>query len=119
MKGFGFVAIVVVTVFLFGVGTPFVLVRLGSVVPASTPRPTLAPDPTSVPTVTLQAAPGQNVVQMFDSVSGDSAVTRFATGLRCYQLDGPIHVTESGVSMSFYKLNCMNTIGYVNTKWVR
>jgi hypothetical protein len=61
-----------------------------------------------------------NVVQMFDTISSDdSIVTRFATGLQCAKLSGPHDITESGVSMRFYKLECMGKTDYVNTKWVR
>lgn len=57
---------------------------------------------------------------MFGSIySGGGTVTSFRTGTECVKLDGPLRITEGGVSMSFYKLTCNGRTGYVNTKWVR
>lgn len=90
-------------------------------IPTSTPAPTPTPRPTKRPgVVTLKAAPGNTQVQMFGSIySGGGTVTRFRTGTECVKLDGPMRITEGGVSMSFYKLTCNGRTGYVNTKWVR
>ena len=90
-------------------------------VPTSTPAPTATPRPTKMPgTVILQGAPGNSVVQMFDSLSDDaSVVATFRNGTEC-QKSGRLHqVSVAGVSMSFYRINCHGTGGYVNSRWVR
>lgn len=89
--------------------------------PTTTPAPTPTPRPTRTPgTVILQGAPGNSVVQMFDSLSDDaSVVATFSNGTEC-QKSGRLHqVSVAGVSMSFYRINCHGTGGYVNSRWVR
>lgn len=65
----------------------------------------------------LRAAPGNTVVQMFDTLSDgpNVKVTTFPDGWGCTKLGGLI--TSGG--MSFYKLDCGNRTGYVNADWVR
>lgn len=87
----------------------------------STPAPTATPRPTKVPgTVILQAAPGDSVVQMFGSLSDDaSVIAAFRSGTECQKSGRLRQVTVAGVSMSFYRINCHGTGGYVNSRWVR
>jgi hypothetical protein len=70
--------------------------------------------------VTLQAAPGNTEVQMFEHVgSGDEGkVSRFPDGASCTKFGGPTPVSVEGISMSFYRLTCNGVTGYVNVKWV-
>jgi hypothetical protein len=70
--------------------------------------------------VTLHATPGNTVVQMFASIAPDPnlVVTEFRDGTQCDLLDGPIVYTPKDTRMTFYKLNCNGTIGYVNTEQV-
>src|SRR5262245_807726 len=70
--------------------------------------------------VTLHAAPGQSVVQMFNSLgSGSQTVTHaFPTGTKCVKVDGPFPYKEAGIAMNFYRIQCGNVMGYVNTKWI-
>lgn len=71
-------------------------------------------------TVTLQAAPGNSIVQMFDTMFASAKVIRtLPDGSSCSLVDGPWKTSDSGITMSFYKLTCDNTTGYVNAKWVR
>lgn len=70
--------------------------------------------------VTLQSSAVSNVVQMFDTLAVDAAVIeQYPDGTRCTRLRGPTDASVDGISMSFYRLNCNGTRGYVNTKWVR
>ena len=139
MKNLGVFVTTVIVVFFLGLSAPLLLEKLGVLqpvvvktassrmalptntpAPTKRPLPTSNPVPTSLPIMTLQSAPGQNIVQMFDSISSNnSTVTRFATGLQCLHLSGPHTITEGGVTMSFYKLDCLGKRGYVNTQWVR
>lgn len=70
--------------------------------------------------VTLRAAPGNTVVQMFESVGPgpNDAVARFPSSTRCTKIGGPTSVTIEGLSMRFYRLECNGTTGYVNARWV-
>lgn len=70
--------------------------------------------------VTLQAAPGNETVQMFEHAgAGDEGkVTTFRDGTICRKLSGPTTVTIEGIAMSFYKLDCGENSGYVNARWV-
>lgn len=71
-------------------------------------------------TVTLRAAPGNTVVQIFDSTGAQAAVIRqLPNGTTCSKISGPTAVNVEGISMSFYKLSCADVAGYVNAKWVR
>lgn len=90
-------------------------------IPTNTPAPTPTPRPTRTPgTVILQAAQGNSVVQMFGSLSDDaSVIATFRSGTECRKYGRLHHVTVAGVSMSFYRINCHGTGGYVNSKWVR
>ena len=77
------------------------------------------PMPPSAYDVYLTAAPGNSVVQMFDSMFDSAKVIRtFPAGSTCAFVGGPWQTSESGITMSFYKLTCDNTSGYVNAKWV-
>lgn len=71
--------------------------------------------------VTLQAAPGNNTVQMFERVGpGDEgAITQLPDGAHCSIISGPTTVVIEGISMRFYRLTCSGNIGYVNARWVR
>lgn len=66
--------------------------------------------------VILRAAPGNTMVQMFDTLSDspDVNVTTFPDGWGCTKLGGLTHYG----GISFYKLDCGNKTGYVNAKWV-
>lgn len=67
--------------------------------------------------VLLRAAPGNTVVQMFDTLRDgpDVNVTTFPDGWGCTQLGG----LTSFEGMNFYKLDCGTKTGYVNAQWVR
>jgi hypothetical protein len=71
-------------------------------------------------TVTLQAAPGNNIVQMFEKVgAGDEGkVSHFPDGTTCKALGGPTAVNIEGISMTFRRVTCNGITGYVNAKWV-
>lgn len=70
--------------------------------------------------VTLYAAPGNSAVSMFSSMTASAEMVRsFPDGYACTKLDGPWKTSDSGVSMSFYKLSCGGQSGWVNAKWVR
>jgi len=69
-------------------------------------------------TVRVHAASGNTIVQMFDSMTGKGNAYHLMDGETCTKLDGPWQTSESGIPMSFVKLNCGNRIGWVNTKWV-
>jgi len=70
--------------------------------------------------VTLRAAPGNTEVTMFEVVGeGSNDVTNFfRNGTVCTKLGNPNQVSIQGINMSFYKLTCNGTTGYVNAKWV-
>lgn len=124
MKIIGWFFVIAIGVFMVGLSIQVSFVRPangGSLAPKTVaPTPTRIPTATRLPgTVTLRAAPGNSQVQMFDTLSGNSDGTAFSAGTECTKLDGPTRITESGVSMSFYKLRCNGRTGYVNTKWVR
>lgn len=79
-----------------------------------TPRPTLLPNQ-----VALDAAPGNDVVQMFDAVAVDAKViAELPDGARCKKMSEPIASNVEGIAMSFYQLDCDGTVGFVNAKWV-
>ena len=67
--------------------------------------------------VLLHAAPGNSVVQMFDTLRDgpDVNVTTFPDGWGCTKLGG----LTSFEGMNFYKLDCGTKTGYVNANWVR
>lgn len=90
-------------------------------VPTATPGPpTATPRPTSADNiVTLQAASGNNQVQMFDALRSDATISTFRDGFRCSQISSRLRYEEGGVVMFFYKLDCGGKVGYVNAKWVR
>jgi len=70
--------------------------------------------------VTLQAAPGNTEVQMFDSAEADAdVIRRFAAGTSCTKFGGPTTVNVEGIRMDFYRLTCNGITGYVNVKWAR
>jgi hypothetical protein len=70
--------------------------------------------------VTLRAAPGNTIVQMFPRLDDDTQVKKFDDGTRCEKLQGPIpvHISGGGV-IDFYHLSCNGASGYVNAQWVR
>lgn len=71
--------------------------------------------------VTLHAAPGNSVVQMFDELrdSPDVKITTFPDGWGCTKLSDRLAVGDGSTAMYFYKLDCGNRTGYVNVNWVR
>lgn len=74
----------------------------------------------SVNQVMLRAAPGKTEVMMLEGVGEgpNDEVTFFKDGTICTKLNGPNWVEIQGVGMSFYRLTCNGTTGYVNVKWV-
>lgn len=72
-------------------------------------------------TVTLEAAPGNSKVQMFDTLTErpNEKVSTFRDGFRCSKLSDLLRVGEGPHAMYFYKLDCGGKIGYVNANWVR
>lgn len=70
--------------------------------------------------VTLDAAPGNSIVQMFAAPgSGADAFATFADGTACTKLDGPSRIDlGDGITSDYYKLTCNGQTGYVNVKWV-
>lgn len=78
-------------------------------------------NPDEAPNATLRAAPGNNWVQMFDTLieRPNEKVTIFDDGFRCTKLSDLLRVGEGPHAMYFYKLNCGGKIGYVNKNWVR
>lgn len=71
-------------------------------------------------TVTLTAAPGNSIVQMFgsDASTQEQVIATFPSGTKCEKISGPTAVSISGISMRFYKLNCDGQVGEVNARWV-
>lgn len=90
--------------------------------PVAHVQPVAASSKSALPSpdaVTLRAAPGNTVVQMFDSVGVDAAVLRqYPSGERCTRISGPSAVSIEGIAMRFYKLYCNGASGYVNAQWV-
>lgn len=70
--------------------------------------------------VTLNAAPGNTIVQMFsDPGSGAEASRTFRDGTSCTKLDGPMRFDlGGGITSDYYRLSCNGQTGYVNVKWV-
>ena len=69
-------------------------------------------------TVHVHAAPGNSTVQMFDSMYSNSQARLLMDGDTCTKLDGPWATSESGIRLSFYKLQCGPMVGWVNAKYV-
>jgi hypothetical protein len=69
-------------------------------------------------TIHVHAAPGNNTVQMFDSMFANSKARLLMDGDTCTKLDGPWSTSDSGVTLRFYKLQCGNMTGWVNANWV-
>lgn len=104
--------------------TSFVIIGLVALFIAlndASAQPSRSSAPAGPDLVTLHPAPGNNIVQMFGSISSDQApvIKTFADGARCIKLSGPTKATVPGTSMHFYRLSCSGVTGYVNVKWVR
>ena len=69
--------------------------------------------------VTLQAASGNNIVQMFERIgSAADVIKQFPTGQSCLKINGPTAVSIEGIAMKFHLLSCDGVTGYVNSKYV-
>lgn len=69
--------------------------------------------------VTLQAAPGSKLVQMFDGLGEHPKVVRnLLSGDTCDYVSGPLAINQRGVKMKFYTLTCAGRTGFVNAKFV-
>jgi hypothetical protein len=73
------------------------------------------------PNVILKAAPGNTIVQMFETVGEgpNDEITEFRDGTICTKYSEPRTVSIDGISMSFYQLQCNGKMGYANSRWVR
>lgn len=108
MKYFLMLVAVLAAIFIVFVAAGWLMTTNIKAVPAS---------PRATNHVTLRAAPGNTMVQMFDVlVDGpDVKVTTFPDGWGCIKLGDK----QSYAGMSFYRLKCGTKTGYVNADWVR
>lgn len=71
--------------------------------------------------VTLVAAPGNTIVQLFAELRDgfDVKVYTVADRTRCARISGPHSYGSGTTAMNFLYVDCNGIRGYVNTRWVR
>jgi len=73
-----------------------------------------APDDTD--TITIRGPDGATYAQMFDEAG--NIIARIPNGTECTIL-GSYTLTEAGVEIPLYELDCSGQVGYVNRQWTR
>jgi hypothetical protein len=71
------------------------------------------------PGIVTLFAHGGAAVRMVESMFADANVVRvFPSNTQCAYVEGPLQTENSGAPISFYKLTCDNTTGWIEKQFV-